>query len=367
MEDTRAGDSIGQVSSALSADDDSASPGEEQGNANVERGKHLFAKETFGGNGRTCATCHAGQSGTISPGDVEALYKRHPGDPLFQADATDAAGGNTFDRIRQHATIRVNIDLPSNVEIVGSTSRQATLLRAVPTTNNVPSFDPVFQYDGRAPNLQAQARGAIYAHAQSSHVTDDQLDLIAQYELTLFNENRIKKYARKGVVPELPMGRTPAQERGRLFFTDDNPANGNPVKGRCVHCHSGPMLNETSAGLQLLIGLPAGSRFFTAFVSEFNEIGNPAQTYRFTNPDGSTTDVTSPDPGVALISGKAGDANIFKIPTVWGLNQTAPYFHDHSAADVTALLNHYQVYFRAIGFDLSDDEKSDIAEYLKLL
>jgi cytochrome c peroxidase len=222
-------------------------------------------------------------------------------------------------------------------------------------------------YDGRAPNLQLQARGAINAHAESNNVTDNQLDLIAAYEKTQFNDGRVKQFAATKKDLVLPAGTTDAEKRGRLFFTDDNPANGNPVKGRCVHCHNGPMLNETSPGLQALLGLPAGSRFFTAFVSEFNEAGNPVQTYRFTNPDNTTTDVTTPDPGFALTTGAAQTANLFKIPTVWGAKFTAPYFHDNSAADFTQLLLHYQAYFRAIGFDLTDQEMSDINAFMQLL
>ena len=117
----------------------------------------------------------------------------------------------------------------------------------------------------------------------------------------------------------------------------------------------------------MLNGFPAGSRFFTAFVSELNPGGNPVQTYRFTNPDGTTTDVVSPDPGLALQTGTAATANFFKIPTLWGSKKTAPYFHDNSAKDVPALINHYDAYFNIIGFDLTEQDKVDIAAYLQLL
>jgi cytochrome c peroxidase len=232
---------------------------------------------------------------------------------------------------------------------------------------NTPALDKVLMYDGRAPTLQAQAFGAISGHAQTTAVSASQLDTIAAFEKTLFNDSRMSAYAKQGVTPVLPAGTTDAEKRGRVFFVDDVPASGGAPAGRCVHCHSGPMLNETSPGLQMLIGLPAGSRFFTAFTSEFNEINNPVQTYRFTNPDGTTTDVTTPDPGLALQTGNPQTANLFKIPTIWGHKNTAPYFHDNSAPDVDALLNHYQAYTRAIGFDMTDGEKADIKAYLALL
>lgn len=33
-------------------------------------GKRLFEDATFGGNGRTCDTCHSGKTSTLSPEDV---------------------------------------------------------------------------------------------------------------------------------------------------------------------------------------------------------------------------------------------------------------------------------------------------------
>src|SRR5688500_9278657 len=134
-------------------------------------GQHLFNKGDFDGNGRTCATCHpsaAGQSGTISAADVEARFQANPNDPLFLHDGADTVGGNTFDRIREHATVLVEIPLPANVSIRGSSARSVRLARGVPTTMNTPALDPVLMYDSRAPNLPEQARGAIAGHAQST-------------------------------------------------------------------------------------------------------------------------------------------------------------------------------------------------------
>ncbi len=77
------------------------------GHGGHDDGEDLFEDETFGGNGRTCATCHPsehGQSGTLSPRNVQDLFRRRPNDPLFRHDAADTVGGNTFDRIKTHAT-----------------------------------------------------------------------------------------------------------------------------------------------------------------------------------------------------------------------------------------------------------------------
>src|SRR5262245_38173057 len=35
--------------------------------ADIAEGRALFERETFGGNGRTCLTCHGRDTGTVSP------------------------------------------------------------------------------------------------------------------------------------------------------------------------------------------------------------------------------------------------------------------------------------------------------------
>src|ERR1044072_9634094 len=54
-------------------------------------GKPLFDHETFGGNGRTCLTCHGRDTGTISPEEVQARFADDPNDPLFVHDGSDDA------------------------------------------------------------------------------------------------------------------------------------------------------------------------------------------------------------------------------------------------------------------------------------
>src|SRR5262245_16850266 len=49
-------------------------------------GQQLFERETFGGNGRTCVTCHSRKTGTVSPRDAQARFQANPNDPLFLFD-----------------------------------------------------------------------------------------------------------------------------------------------------------------------------------------------------------------------------------------------------------------------------------------
>jgi hypothetical protein len=156
----------------------SAAPASEQ-----TEGRRLFRKETFGGNGRTCETCHSASTGTLSPEDVQELLNTDPDNPLFLHDGLDDGVSGTS-RIAAHATIRVVRPLPPNVRIAEDPSATSVvLLRGIPGTVNTPALDPALMYDLRARNLSDQALGAIHDHAQNTvEPTEEELALIAQFQ-----------------------------------------------------------------------------------------------------------------------------------------------------------------------------------------
>src|SRR4051812_5757163 len=107
-----------------------------------------------------------------------------------------------------------------------------------------------------------------------------------------------------------------------------------------------------------------------------NEAANPVHQFNWTNPDGTKTVVWSPDPGRALITGRidqigpASDLNSFKIPSLWGVKNTAPYFHDNSAKTLEDVAAHYArffVIFPPPQILLTPEDQADIVAYMKLL
>lgn len=341
----------------------------------ADQGRPLFFNATFSGNGRACGTCHSETTGTINPAEVTARFKKGAtSDKLFRHDGADTLGGNTFERIKKHATVIVDIPLPANVSIVGSPARSVQLNRGVPSTKNV-GLDPVIMFDGREPNLQAQAAGAIRGHAQSSNFSTNQLDAIAAFEKTLFSSTALKQLAAGGPAPQLPAGNTDAEKRGRVFFVDDFVQTQNGTNFRCVHCHNGPMLNETSPAFEFIttqalgFTVPKGTRFFNIAVAEFNTPANPVREYDFKLPDGTTKRVAIADPGRALVTGSPADIGAFKIPTLWGASKTAPYFHNNGAKTIFEMVKHYQAFanFLPPGTQITDDHVADIAAYMSLL
>lgn len=357
-------------------------------NLNRQAGKQLFEKETFGGNGRTCATCHSSETGTVSPADARERFARNPNDPLFRHDGSDDGKGNGATRMLKDATVLVEIALPPNVSLADDPAARAVVLRrGIPSTLNTPALDPVLMLDGRQPSLEAQAMGALHDHAQALRALNGkELEKLVDFETSdaFFSSKTLRDYARRGIVPVLPAGTTASERRGRRFFEDV--VDFQDLKhGACAACHAGPMLNETNLFSQLAFNVPVGTRFGNIAVSEINRAQNPVREFIFTNPDGTTTSVFSPDPGRALITGVAPqqdptftNVNAFKTPSLWGAARTAPYFHDNSAKTLEDVAAHYNLFFGIASdpdgpgpipplLSLTPRDQADIVAYMKLL
>jgi cytochrome c peroxidase len=337
-------------------------------------GKRLFERETFRGNGRTCLTCHTRETGTVSPADAQRRIALDPRDPLFLHDGSDDGKGKGVTRMLTEATFLVEIPLPPNVSLLDDQgARSVVLRRGVPTTLNTPALDPVLMLDGRQPDLKSQAAGAVHDHYQATREPRlEELQRIAEFQKTagFFSSLPLLIYAHGGPAPHLPNGRTESEKRGQRFFEDSTFAPGKK-EGVCALCHGGPMLNTTNRFVPFQ---PPGSRFSNVAISEFNAAGNRVRDFLFRNPDGTTTIVSSPDPGRALITGRPDpgqfdNLNAFKIPSLWGIRHTAPYFHDNSAKTLEDVANHYQRFLKVVGSPvfLTEQDKADIVAYMKLL
>lgn len=347
----------------------------------VARGEHLFEDETFGGNGRTCRTCHSRETGTLTTTQVEALFGSNPGGPLFRSIDSDDGNGNSYTRLRQNATIRVTIPLPPNIRIKEDPAATVfTVNRGIPMTLDISLTDQVLMADGRNADRAAQALGAIEAHYQApAAASPAETQAIAAFEATdgFFSSPATARFARGGAAPELPPGNTEAEVRGRRFFEPG---------GQCAVCHDGPMLNTTSVDNA---AFGAGSRIESNLVSanaeplglvggNFTTTANIDRTWVIAGAgaDGQDLEMVAPDLGIALITGDPADATRFKIQTLRNISRTPPYFRDGSAKTLNDVVNHYQRFINAVGdicdkrtgiCNITDQDKSDIVEFLGLL
>ena len=361
----------------------------------VLNGKKLFEKETFGGNGRTCRSCHGKFTGTVGLEDVQRMIDTGDPDSFLVGDALDDDGIGTT-RVQANATIRMRIPLPPWVSMgddPGAT--HVTVFRGIPSTRNTPALDPVLMYDGREPTLQQQALDAIHDHASNTvEPTADELDAIADFQRNDplgFSSDDLRVFAAGGPPPELPPGNTPAEKRGRTFLVDA-PFSPPSKTGICALCHSGPMLNRVNQAHSDFAGgtPPPGVRFIDIGVTIVNQPNNPIRTWIINDGINPVVTVRSPDIGLLLnphppsppptIIPRAFFANLFKIPTLWGVKDTAPYFHDNGAKTLRDAVAHYKRFFnfteaqdpvgsRSLGgfITLTDDDVDDIVAYLQLL
>ncbi|HVG63451.1 MAG TPA: hypothetical protein VNA24_33100, partial [Hyalangium sp.] len=289
---------------------------------------------------------------------VEAAWKKNRNDPLFRAIDSDTGNGSSYNQLRTHATVTVDITLPANIRLASNPSaRTVKLRRGVPSTLDAPRFDQTIMFDTREPTLQSQALHAIQGHAQARrNPTQTELNSLVDFERVLFSSATMLNYALTGKAPALPAGKTESEKRGKAFFAPE---------ALCGSCHFGALLNVNTQFNPL--GLPAGTQFSTSLVSDVNFKGDPTQEYIVTNPDGTETRVTSPDPGMMLVTGNAQHANLFKMVSLRSLQKTAPYFHDNSAKDIAGIMRQYKALLEILGVPHTEQDLTDMGNYMKLL
>ena len=331
-------------------------------------------------------------------------------DPLFRPiDADDFRINNEsaddFSNLRQNGLVRITFPLPSNIKLVDpitnapSSETFVDVWRAVPTVNNVkltgpdginpwprgPNNTGGYQLDARVTTLQEQALGALINHAQIQNLPPQQLlDDVASFQRVLFTKPRVRAVAEAvdaGIVPPDPdPPLTELEEQGKAVFTR-----------ACAQCHGGPTQTTPQAPVVRFhsifsqcprpVDTATSARF--AFAPCPDRLARNARTYEITVsvptpcppaadrvtpcplapapgvpapplPAGARIRRTSSDPGRALLTGFVGGApptddwEKLDIPALRGIRNTAPYFHNNSAATLEAVVDHYIEFFKRV-------------------
>lgn len=371
----------GALAAACAADQTEAEPTarvEQSVSGAIKAGEDQFDHAMPTGNGRACATCHVeADHFTLKPAHVEARFQALPrdssgnpiysADPLFNSiDADDYA--NDFTRLRQ-GLARVTIQLHPDVsvdELPGA--RSIDLFRAVPSIENV-AFTGPFLSDRRASTLQEQALGAALQHIQPTTPPNAQsLDFITAYELDQFSSKRVRKLAEE-------LRTNPNAPRAERPLSADEEAGREAFNHRCSQCHGGPTLKD---GVVTQFQSPT----LAVSISRLNRANLPVYHFRFHGKGQNGEDVVmvSPDPGRALITGNpnpATDFEGFDVPSLYGIADTAPYFHDNSSQTLEDVMELYKVDFAfakmigipdpAVQTPFTDEEVRTIILYMKTL
>lgn len=347
-----------------------------------------------GGNGRACATCHNPQDGySLSPQTVETRWRRleealrtdpTADDPLFRPiDADD--GKQDYTLLRTRALFKVRVQLPARVRMTDAPqATHVTVSRAVPALSGL-QFTPPYQQDRTIATLEEQARAALSAHMEATVAPSAEfLQSIADFERRLFanaGARRVAAALEAGIpLPDPDPPLTPLERYGKNRFDFF-----------CGRCHGGPAqvenrenrifppfdgsTNPVSINVGVSNPLPAG------LTSAIHGPGFDLPVQRFTIelPTGGSVELLSSDPGTVLTDVHALETvggnqvfNRFDIPQLRGINDTAPYFHDHRAQSLEDVLRHYQRFFAFInevrGFPLPkipDEDVDPIIAYMR--
>lgn len=314
------------------------------------------------------------------------------------------------------------------VEIDPETGRTTvTVLRSTPSTENM-ALEESLMWDGRNGDDGAQqAIDAVVTHYEADRLpTAAEAADMAFFQEQHFTNRELHDFAKGGAAPALPEvpdgAEWAAARRGREFFVSQPVVPGAPVRGgHCATCHSGPMLDTTNEFNP--VSQP-GHVLSNNFVSETNTpnpafppgtrvgIQLPELTYRITAthdvrmqpglpffpippgvplfPAGTVFTIRSSDPGNILqtgepcdlvaaclinsdpANGRFGTTSVFRISSLWGSADTAPYFHDNSAMTLEELMELYRTLFLVTAFGtgnpawiLSPEEEQDIIAYVR--
>jgi hypothetical protein len=309
----------------------------------VARGAQLFFNETFGGNGRTCGTCHRAEASlTINAAFIATLPQS---DPLFVPENNPAlAQLEDPVLLRSRALIRENVDGfddPTHKFVMRSTNHTLSLgLTNDITTGGFGGFFPFSPPDQKlgwggdgAPGrgtLNEFAFGAIVQHFTKDLArrpgtdfripTQEEMDALEAFQLFTGRQ----KFAN---INNLVFRETRAEDGRNLFFG----------QAQCTACHTD--FNQS------------------AFQGSFN-----------TGVAGLTPDLPFDN---GFLDGSTG--GVFNTPPLIEAADTAPLFHNNGAADIEAAVEFYTgPIFRAspegfFNIQLDPNQIGEVGAFLRVL
>src|SRR5881396_57565 len=293
----------------------SASPPPDRLSQLIAKGSDLFFNETFGGNGRTCGTCHPAENNfTIDPAFIATLPKDNP---LFVAEFNTNLREN-FENpalMREFGLIRENLDGFDDL-------KNKFVMRGVPHTLGLRTSvqspgGPRTGWSGDgAPgdgSLRSFATGAVIQHFPKTLnrvagvdfrlPTAEELDALEAFTLSLGRQQDL-------ALP-LPLKGTVAK-RGQEIFLDNR-------LGKCNLCHANAGASANFGGGNL------GNANFNTGVANLPD--QPAKL---------TGEKIPLDDGF----GRPGN-NTFNTPPLVEAASTGPFFHNNSIETIEGAVAFY--------------------------
>jgi cytochrome c peroxidase len=331
----------------------------------VKRGAQLFFVEQFGGNGRTCGTCHRIDDNlTVSPKTIATLPQS---DPLFVAENNLAlATLENKTMLRQRALFTENVDgFDDPTPPLRSANHTFALITTIDINGSLhgkyPADPPMHQTgwggDG-APGggtLHEFAFGAIVQHLTKrlNRVAGTDFRIPTQQELDAIEAFQLFTGRQHMVNTGAPKFREATAQRGQAL------AQGTQTGGKCASCHF---------------------EMFGLTVNENFDIGTSARMTDIPADDGFRQPLTRDIPQLPTDVEKNGPlvpgVGLMNIPPLIEAADTGPFFHNNSAQTVEDVVDHYtsdnfknsrDAHLVGGSIVLTDTEKADIANFLREL
>jgi cytochrome c553 len=341
----------------------------------VAEGERVFFEETFGGNGRTCGTCHPAENNlALDPAFIATLP---PTDPLFVAEFNPALSKH-FENptlMRKFGLIQENLDGFDDVKtkfVMRGVPHILAMSSSITPAPPLPGLgpDPVdgttipplqrtgWSGDG-APGggtLREFVTGAVIQHFTKTLnrvpgidfrlPTDRELDAMEAFQLSVGRQAdlELSTLVLKGDA-----------ERGRQLFLDPN-------KGKCNICH-----DNAGASIPVAPGLAVNFNFDTGV----ENLPHPARTVEPFPRDGGFG--RTPD-------GQGGFGNgSFSVPPLVEAADTGPFFHNNAVQTIEEAVDFYNSDgfktspsanvppFITGGIKLEAEQVQDIAAFLRVI
>ena len=283
----------------------------------ISKGKEIFFNEKFGGNGRTCGTCHRAENNfTIDPAFIAALPDD---DPLFVAEFNPDLK-NHFENPRLMRQFGLILENANGFDDLA----HKFVLRGVPHTLGLrfsvnSDLGPLTGWSGDgAPgdaSLRAFAAGAVIQHFTRTLnripdvdfrlPTEAELDALEAYQLSLGRQAELI----------LPLAlKSKVAGRGQEIFND-------ATLGKCFICH----FNGGAKGDPRIFGENAGNLNFNTGVEALAN-----------RPQDLSGELVPPDDGF----GTPGDGT-FNTPSLIEAADTGPFFHNNSVETIEEAVAFY--------------------------
>jgi cytochrome c peroxidase len=312
--------------------------------AKVELGRHLFYDKRLSFNQRqACASCHQ-QSLAFTDGRARAkgstgqIHPRSSMTLVNVAYVPALAWANPgLTQLEAQALIPMFGDDPVELGMQGREGLLLERLKAVP------------EYQRWFP--------AAFPDAKDPFTVTSVVRALASFQRTILSGDSPYDRYWRGADPD---ALSVSAKRGEYIFFSE--------KFQCFHCHGG--LNFANAE-------DFAGKGFTEI--EFDNTG-------LYNVKGETS-YPSPNTGLFEFTRRRVDIGKFRVPTLRNITVTAPYMHDGSARTLEEVLDHYSAGGRTIlkgrkagvgaanpnksiflsGFNATDEERTDLIEFLKSL